>query len=70
MVLAFSESWTNSIRERPVAGQAKARTEGRFPGRRPSLSERQREYIRLSRSQGVSQRELTKPLETVQQVGG
>ena len=46
MVLAFSEWWRNSIRERSVAGQAKARTEGRFPGRRPSLTEQQREYIR------------------------
>ena len=36
IVLAFSESWRNSIKERSVAGQAKARTEGRFPGRRPS----------------------------------
>ena len=32
MVLAFSEWWRNSIRERSVAGQAKARAEGRFPG--------------------------------------
>ena len=31
MVLAFSEWWRNSIRERSVAGQAKARTEGPFP---------------------------------------
>ena len=31
IVLAFSEWWRNSIRERSVAGQAKARTEGRFP---------------------------------------
>ena len=31
MVLAFSEWWRNSIRERSVAGQAKARAEGRFP---------------------------------------
>ena len=45
MVLAFSEWWRNSIRERSVAGQEKARAEGRFPGRRPSLSEQQREYI-------------------------
>ena len=36
MVLAFSEWWRNSIRERSVSGQAKARTEGRFPGRRPA----------------------------------
>ena len=72
MVLAFSEWWRNSIRERSVAGQAKARAEGRFPGRRPSLSERQREYIRAERSRGVSQRELAKRLEvsrwTIQQV--
>ena len=72
MVLAFSEWWRNSIRERSVAGQAKARTEGRFPGRRPSLSEQQREYIREERSKGVSQRELAKRLEvsrwTIQQV--
>ena len=71
MVLAFSEWWRNSIRERSVAGQAKARAEGRFPGRRPSLSERQREYIRAERSKGVSQRELAKRLEvshwTIQQ---
>ena len=42
MVLAFSEWWRNSIRDRSVAGQAKARAEGRFPGRRPSLTEQQR----------------------------
>ena len=74
MVLAFSEWWRNSIRERSVAGQAKARVEGRFPGRRPSLSEQQREYIRVERSKGVSQRELAKLLEvsrwTIQQVDG
>ena len=57
MVLAFSEWWRNSIRDRSVAGQAKARVEGRFPGRRPSLTEQQREYIRVERSKGVSQRE-------------
>ena len=49
-----------------------ARTEGRFPGRRPSLNERQREYIRAERSKGVSQRDLAKRLEvsrwTIQQV--
>ena len=74
MVLAFSEWWRNSIRDRSVAGQAKARTEGRFPGRRPSLTEQQREYIRVERSKGVSQRELAKLLEvsrwTIQQVDG
>ena len=58
MALAFSEWWRNSIRERSAAGQAKARAEGRFPGRRPSLTERQREYIRAERSKGVSQRRL------------
>ena len=62
MVLAFSEWWRNSIRERSVVGQAKARTEGRFPGRRPSLTEQQREYIRTERSKGVRQRELAKRL--------
>ena len=74
MVLAFSEWWRNSIRDRSVAGQAKARTEGRFPGRRPSLTEQQRECIREERSRGVSQRELAKRLEvsrwTIQQVDG
>ena len=74
MVLAFSEWWRNSIRERSVAGQAKARTEGRFPGRRPSLTEQQREYIRVERSKGVSHRELAKRLDvsrwTIQQVDG
>ena len=72
MVLAFSEWWRNSIRERSVAGQAKARAEGRFPGRRTSLNERQREYIRAERSKGVSQRDLAKRLAvsrwTIQQV--
>ena len=63
LVLAFSEWWRNSIRDRSVAGQAKARAEGRFPGRRPSLTERQREHIRVERSKGVSQRELAKLLE-------
>ena len=72
MLLAFSEWCWNSIRERSLAGQAKARNEGRFPGRRPSLTEQQREYIRDERSRGVSQRELAKRLEvsrwTIQQV--
>ena len=72
MVLAFSEWWRNSIRDRSVAGQAKARTEGRFPGRRPRLTEQQREYIREERSRGMSQRDLAKRLEvsrwTIQQV--
>ena len=72
MVLAFTEWWRNSIRDRSVVRQAKARAEGRFPGRRPSLTERQREYIRVERSKGVSQRELAKRLEvsrwTIQQV--
>ena len=74
MVLAFSEWWRNSFRKRSVEGQAKARIEGRFPGRRPSLSEQQREYIREERSKGVNQRELAKPSEvshwTIQQVDG
>ena len=74
MVLAFSEWWRNSIRDRLVAGQAKARTEGRYPGRRPSLTEQQREYIREERSRGVSQRDLAQRLEvsrwTIQQAEG
>ena len=74
MVLASSEWWRNSIRDRSIAGQAKAQTEGRFPGRRPSLTEQQREYIRVEQSKGVSQRELAKRLEvsrwTIQQVDG
>ena len=74
MVLAFSEWWRNSIRERSVAGQTKARTEGRFPGQRPVLTEQQREYIMEERSKGVSQRELAKRLEvsrwTIQQADG
>ena len=63
MVLAFSGWWRNSIRERTVAGQAKARTEGRSPGPRPSLTEQQREYIQAEQSKGVSRRELAKRLE-------
>ena len=72
MLLASSEWWRNSSRERSVAGQAKARAEGRFPGRWPSLSDRQREYIRVERSEGGSQGGLAKRLEvsrwTIQQV--
>ena len=63
MVLTFSQWWRNSIRERSVAGQAKARAEGRFPGRRPSLTQQQREYIRVEQSKGVSQRVLAKRLD-------
>ena len=57
MVLAFSEWWRNSIRERSIAGQHKAREEGRFPGRPTVLTERQREYVREELAKGVSQRE-------------
>ena len=39
IVLAFSEWWRNSIKERSVAGQARARAECRVSGRRPSLTE-------------------------------
>ena len=74
MVRAFSEWWRNSIRECSVVGQAKARTERRYHGRRPSLTGQQREYIRVERSKGVSQRELAMLLEvsrwTSQQVNG
>ena len=57
MVLAFSEWWRNSIKERSIAGQHKAREEGRFPGRPTVLTERQREYVREELAKGVSQRE-------------
>ena len=74
MVLAFSEWWRSSIRERSVAGQAKARTEGSFSDRRPSLTEQERDYVRVERSMGVSQRKLSKRLEvsrwTIQQTDG
>ena len=46
MVVAFSEWWRNSIRERSIAGQHKAREEGRFPGRTTVLTERQKAYVR------------------------
>ena len=72
MVLAFSEWWRTSIRDRSAAGKAKARAEGRFPGRRPSLSEWREVHVRGELSKGVRQRELAKPLEvsrwTTQQV--
>ena len=64
MVLAFSEWWRNSVRDRSVAGQAKARAEGRFPGRRPSLTEQQREYIRGRAVEG------SEPAGTGQAPGG
>ncbi len=63
MVLAFSERWGNSIRERSIAGQHKAREEGRFPGRPTVLTERQKGYVRQELSKGVSQRELARILE-------
>ena len=63
MVFAFSDWWRNSIRDRSVEGQIKARTEGHFPSRRPSLTVQQREYIRVERSKGVSMRELAECLE-------
>ena len=57
-----------------MAGQAKARAEGRFPGRQPSLTKQQREHIRVERLKGVSQRGLAKRLDvsrwTIQQVDG
>ena len=52
-------------------GQVKARTEGRYPGCRSTLTEQQREYIREKRRRGVSQREPAMLLEvsrwTIQQ---
>ena len=62
MVLAFSECWWNSIRERSIAGQHKAREEGRFPGRPTVLTDRQKEYVREELAKGVSQRELARIL--------
>ena len=63
MVLAFSEWWRNSIRERSVAGQAKAREERRFPWRPTVLTEQQKVYVREELAKGVSQRELARLLE-------
>ena len=56
MVLAFSEWWRNSVRERSTAGQHQARAEGRFPGRPTVMTERQKEYVReeLARALEVS----------------
>ena len=47
MVLGFSEWWRDSIRERSIAGQHKAREEGRFPGWTTVLTERQKAYVRV-----------------------
>ena len=75
MVLAFSEWWRSSIRERSVAGPGEG-TDRRavFPDRRPSLTEQERDYVRVERSMGVSQRKLSKRLEvsrwTIQQTDG
>ena len=63
IVLAFSEWWRNSIRERSIAGQHKAREEGRFPGRPTVLTDRQKSYVREELAKGVSQRELARTLE-------
>ena len=63
MVLDFSEWRRNSIRERSVAGQAQARTRAASPADGPSLTEQQREYNRVERPKGVSQRELAKRLK-------
>ena len=63
MVLAFSEWWPNFIRERSIAGQHKAKEEGRFPGRPTILTERQKEFVREELAKGVSQRELARTLE-------
>ena len=63
MVLAFSEWWRNSIRERSIAGQHKVREEGRFPGRLTVLTERQKAYVREELAKGVNQRELARVLE-------
>ena len=65
MVLAFSEWWRNSIKERSIAGQHKAREEGRFPGRPTVLTDRQKEYVREELAKGVSQRELARVLEVI-----
>ena len=65
MVLAFSEWWRNSIRERSIAGQHKAREEGWFPGRPTVLTERQKAFIREELAKGVSQRELARTLVEV-----
>ena len=63
MVLAFSEWWRNSIRGRSIAGQHKAREEGRFPGRPTVLTKRQKEYVREELAKGASQRKLARILE-------
>ena len=64
MVLAFSEWWRNSIRERSSAGRHKAREEGTFSWARPTvLTDRQKEYVRAELAKGVSQRELARNLE-------
>ena len=64
MVLAFSEWWRNSIRERPVAGQAKARSEGRLP--RPA-AQPERAATRVHPAGAV---EGGEPAETGQAPGG
>ena len=58
MVLAFSQWYRDSIRDRSIAGQAKARAEGRLPGRRPSLTEAQKSLVSQFSGEGYSHRNI------------
>ena len=54
------------IKERSIAGQHKAREEGRFPGRLTVLTERQKAYVRDKPAKRVNQRELARTPEVSQ----
>jgi DNA invertase Pin-like site-specific DNA recombinase len=57
MLGVFAEFERALIRERTMAGLARARAEGRVPGRRPTVPEEVRAAVREARARGCSLRE-------------
>ena len=60
MLGVFAEFETNLRKERQIAGIQKAKSEGRYKGRKPSLSEAQKQEIAKKREQGTNPTKLSK----------
>ena len=60
MLGVFAEFETNLRRERQMAGIAKARIEGRYKGRKPSLTDSQIKDIQGKKGQGMNPTQLSR----------
>lgn len=60
MLEVFAEFETNIRKERQMAGIAKAKSQGKYLGRKPALTQSQKDEIRTKKTNGMNPTQLSK----------